>query len=94
MSSVDFFCKFGTPCHSPIKLTQTFNNYVFLQQASMFVEKNQMKRLGLSSVPTTASFFGDQAKMDMRKNSRTRLAEFFRKIEKKAGVYFFFDATR
>ena len=59
----------------------------------MFVEKTRVKRLGLSSVLSNASFFGDQAKMDMRKNSRNRFVEFFRKTFKKAGVYFFFDVT-
>ena len=60
----------------------------------MFVEKTRVKRLGLSSVLSNASFFGDQAKMDMRKNSRNRFVEFFRKTFKKVRVYFFFDPTR
>ena len=60
----------------------------------MFVEKTRVKRLGLSSVLSNASFFGDQAKMDMRKNSRNRFAEFFRKTLKKIRVYVFFDPTR
>ena len=60
----------------------------------MFVEKTRVKRLGLSSVLSNASFFGDQAKMDMRKNSRNRFVEFFRKTLKKVRVSFFFDPTR
>ena len=60
----------------------------------MLVEKTRVKRLGLSSVLTNTSFFGDQAKMDMRKNSRNRFVEFFHKTLKKVRVYFFFDPTR
>ena len=60
----------------------------------MFVEKTRVKRPGLSSVLSNASFFGDQAKMDMRKNSRNRFVEFFRKTLKKLRVCFFFDPTR
>ena len=87
------FAKLGFPSDSTINFIKAFQAHVFLRWAIVFADKPRVKQLGLSSVLTSASFFSDQAKMNMRKNSRNRFVDFFRKTLKKTRVYFFFDES-